>query len=84
MQGNYYGISVLEKVNNQWIFRNKISGFDYSSKYFEITNSNEVYVSHEYKGVFRFQLDKDLFGTKGFETYKSPMKGKKCRLNEIQ
>jgi hypothetical protein len=24
--GNYYGISVLEKVNNQWRFRNKIAG----------------------------------------------------------
>lgn len=83
LQGNYYGISVLEKVNNQWIFRNKISGFDYSSKYFEITNSNEVYVSHEYKGVFRFQLDKDLFGTKGFETYKSPMKGKNAGLTKF-
>ena len=38
LQGNYYGISVLQKVNNQWAFRNKISGFDYSliiSKYFE-------------------------------------------------
>jgi hypothetical protein len=30
-------------------FRNKIAGFDYSSKYFEIVN-NEIYVSHEYKG----------------------------------
>jgi hypothetical protein len=32
-------------------FRNKIAGFDYSSKYFEIVNNNEIYVSHEYKGV---------------------------------
>ena len=83
LQGNYYGISVLEKVNNQWIFRNKISGFDYSSKYFEITNSYEVYVSHEYKGVFRFQLDKDLRGTKSFETYKNPSKGKNAGLTKF-
>lgn len=83
LQGNYYGISVLEKVNNQWIFRNKISGFDYSSKYFEITNSNEIYVSHEYKGVFRFQLDKEFRTTRGFETYKSPMKGKNAGLTKF-
>ena len=38
LQGNYSGISVLEKKNNQWSFRNKIAGFDYSSKYFEIAN----------------------------------------------
>jgi hypothetical protein len=44
----------IEKVNNQWRFRNKI-GFDSSARYFEITDALEVYVSHEYKGVFRLQ-----------------------------
>ena len=48
LQGNYYGISVLEKINNRWVFRNKISGFSYSSKHVEITNSHEIYVRHEY------------------------------------
>jgi hypothetical protein len=38
------------KVNNQWRFRNKITGFDSSARYFEITDALEVYVSHEYKG----------------------------------
>ncbi|PKP14918.1 MAG: LuxR family transcriptional regulator, partial [Bacteroidetes bacterium HGW-Bacteroidetes-23] len=38
LQGNYYGISILEKVNNKWQFKNKIKGFDYSSKYFEFTS----------------------------------------------
>ncbi|WP_264565011.1 triple tyrosine motif-containing protein [Flavobacterium sp. N3904] len=80
LQGNYYGISVLERVNNQWVFRNKIKGFDYSSRYFEITNSLEVYVSHEYKGVFRFQLDKGLLKASPFITYSSPTKGKNSSL----
>jgi hypothetical protein len=53
LQGNYYGLSVLSKINNQWTFRNKIAGFDYSSKYFEIMNNLNVFVSHEYKGVYR-------------------------------
>ncbi len=79
-QGNYYGISVLEKVNNQWTFRNKISGFNYSSRYFEINNALEVFVSHEYKGVFRFQLDNSFKKTKGFTTYSSPKKGKNASL----
>ena len=83
LQGNYYGISVLENKNGAWNFRNKISGFDYSSKYFEITNSLEIYVSHEYKGVFRFQLDKDLKGTSHFETYKNPKKGKNSSLTKF-
>ena len=29
LQGNYNGISVLEKKNNNWVFKNKIQGFDY-------------------------------------------------------
>jgi hypothetical protein len=49
----------IGKNQNKWTFRNKISGFDYSSKYFEIVNNNEIYVSHEYKG-FRLQLDNKL------------------------
>ena len=80
LQGNYYGISVLENVNNKWIFRNKISGFDYSSRYFEITNSLDVYVSHEYKGVFRLKLDDKLLKTSKFIAYKSPTKGKNASL----
>ena len=80
LQGNYYGISVLEKVNNQWVFRNKISGFGYSSRYFEVTNSLDVYVSHEYKGVFRLKLDNNLLKTNKFVTYQSPTKGKNASL----
>ncbi|MBP2284567.1 ligand-binding sensor domain-containing protein/DNA-binding CsgD family transcriptional regulator [Flavobacterium sp. CG_23.5] len=83
LQGNYYGISVLEKVNNQWVFRNKIAGFNYSARYFEITNALEVYVSHEYKGVFRLQLDNKLQKTNGFTTYVTPQKGKNASLTKF-
>jgi DNA-binding CsgD family transcriptional regulator len=83
LQGNYYGISVLEKINNQWVFKNKIQGFDYSSRYFEITNNLDVYVSHEYKGIFRLKLDKSLLKTQGFYTYKSPQKGNNASLTKF-
>lgn len=80
LQGNYYGISVLQKVNNQWVFRNKIKGFDYSSKYFEIKKDNEIYVSHEYKGVFRLVCDVKLDNVKAIKTYANPKKGKNACL----
>ena len=32
LQGNYNGLSVLEKINGKWTFKNKIKGFEYSSK----------------------------------------------------
>jgi ligand-binding sensor domain-containing protein/DNA-binding CsgD family transcriptional regulator len=80
LQGNYYGISVLQKINNQWVFKNKIAGFDYSVKSFEITKQLEVYISHEYKGVFRLQLNKELTKTAPFYTYTYPRKGKNASL----
>ena len=83
LQGNYYGISVLEKDNNQWKFRNKIGGFNYSSRYFEITPNLEVYVSHEYKGIFRFKLDNSLSKIKEFHAYSSPKKGKNASLTKF-
>jgi DNA-binding CsgD family transcriptional regulator len=83
LQGNYYGISVLEKINNQWTFRNKVSGFDYSSKCFEITNAFDVYVSHEYKGVFRLKLNNDLQKVSKIDTYSSPQKGKNSSLTKF-
>lgn len=80
LQGNYFGLNVLEKISNHWVFRNKISGFNYSSKYFEITNEKEVYVSHEYKGVFRLQLDNNLRKAKKLWAYTNPQKGKNSSL----
>jgi hypothetical protein len=71
LQGNYYGISVLEKVNNQWRFRNKITGFDSSARYFEITDVSNMNI----KG-FRLQLDNELLKAKSVTVYEQPKKGK--------
>jgi len=73
----------LEKSNNQWKFRNKIEGFNYSSRYFEIMPNLEVYVSHEYKGIFRFKLDNSFSEIKEFYAYASPKKGKNASLTKF-
>ncbi|MBS1534101.1 MAG: LuxR family transcriptional regulator [Bacteroidetes bacterium] len=80
LQGNYYGLSVLEKIGNQWVFKNKIEGFNYSSKYFEIDARNEVYLSHEYKGVFRLTLDSQRTKVLSKFAYQQPPKGKNASL----
>lgn len=59
LQGNYDGLYMLQKVNDVWVFRNKIEGFDLSSKFFEIYN-NQIFVSHEYKGVFKIEVDNNF------------------------
>jgi DNA-binding CsgD family transcriptional regulator len=79
-QGNYFGISVLKKEGNRWVYKNKLRGFDYSSKYFELLPNLDFYVSHEYKGVFRFRADKMLENAKNVFTYVTPQKGKNSSL----
>lgn len=79
LQGNYSGISVLELQNDKWVFKNRIKGFDYSSKYFEILN-NDIYVSHEYKGIYRFKVDKNFTTASNLFEYKEPTKGKNASL----
>lgn len=58
LQGNYNGLNILEKKNG-WQFRNKIAGFDNSSRYFAFLNDSIVFVGHEYKGVYKIIVDKD-------------------------
>lgn len=62
IQGNYKGLNILEKVGDTWLYRNKLEGFEISSRYLEFSNLNEVLVSHEYKGVYKIEID-DAFKT---------------------
>ena len=80
LQGNYNGISVLEKSPSGWSYKNKIEGFNYSSKYFEILNKKNVYVSHEYKGIYTFSMDDLLTKATKVIKFKNPIKGKNACL----
>lgn len=60
IQGNYDGLYVLEKtLENTWNLKNKIEGFDISSRYFEFSGTNTLLISHEYKGVYVLNLNDD-------------------------
>ncbi|PQJ78716.1 helix-turn-helix and ligand-binding sensor domain-containing protein [Polaribacter porphyrae] len=60
LQGNYDGLYVLKKRNNSWYLSHKVEGFSNSSRYFLLIGDNKILVNHEYKGVFKLQLDKEL------------------------
>jgi AraC family chitin signaling transcriptional activator len=62
VQGNYDGLYVLQKEKNTWSMRNKIKGFKNSAKYFIVLENGEIFVSHEYKGVYKLRVD-DSFTT---------------------
>ena len=56
LQGNYDGLHILKKENGQWVYSNKIEGFNISSRFFELID-NRVFVNHEYKGIFKVDVD---------------------------
>ncbi|QLG46210.1 helix-turn-helix and ligand-binding sensor domain-containing protein [Costertonia aggregata] len=56
LQGNYDGLYVLEKTDTSFKLKNKIEGFDNSSRYFEKLGS-KIFVNHEYNGVFELDVD---------------------------
>ncbi|SEP84120.1 regulatory protein, luxR family [Hyunsoonleella jejuensis] len=60
IQGNYDGLYILNKSNGEWRLKHKVKGFNISSRYFEFADTNEIYLSHEYKGVFKLTLSEDL------------------------
>lgn len=60
LQGNYSGFLILENTNGHWQVRNKVDGFENSSRFFEINNQNQVWVNHEYKGVFKLKFNDSL------------------------
>jgi DNA-binding CsgD family transcriptional regulator len=56
LQGNYDGLYVLEEQDEKWQVKNKLQGFDHSARFFEELNG-EIFVNHEYKGLFRVKAD---------------------------
>ena len=81
LQGNYNGLSVLKKTNNTWAFSNKISGFENSSRYFEILTDTTIAVTHEYKGVYQLETDKNHIKTVNI-TIDENLRGKKSSLTK--
>ncbi|GAA4268802.1 triple tyrosine motif-containing protein [Hyunsoonleella aestuarii] len=80
IQGNYKGLNILQRVNGVWGFRNKVEGFNISSRYFELADNNEIFVNHEYKGVFRLKTDEQLHNVISFYKDSLVQKGKYSSL----
>jgi ligand-binding sensor domain-containing protein len=80
MQGNFDGLYILEKKQGEWTLRNKIEGFDISSKFFEFAKPHRVLVSHEYKGVYEVEVDSAFAKAKSFKINASVDKGEHAGL----
>lgn len=74
LQGAYAGFYMLQREGDSWVLRNKLEGFNISSKDFALDGST-IYVSHEYKGVFKIELNEDLTTAKNVTLLKKLGKG---------
>ncbi|HEA28597.1 MAG TPA: hypothetical protein ENH91_01145 [Leeuwenhoekiella sp.] len=83
LQGNYDGLYVLKKNNGNWQMRNKLKGFDISSRFFEITAAGNLLVSHEYKGVFLLEVDKDFDRVVDYKPLHNAAAGLKSSLSSF-
>lgn len=82
LQGHYSGMSIIEKQNGVWQLRNKLKGFQNSARFFELINPKEVFVNHEYKGVYKLVFDDDYQNFKENILLSSVEKGKGSGLTK--
>lgn len=59
IQGNYSGLTILEKKDGDWRFRNRLEGFDISSRFFEFLSPHRIITIHEQKGIYWLAIDSD-------------------------
>lgn len=70
IQGHYNGISFLRKNANKLEPLPMVPAFPHSSKFIELDDKNQVWISNEHKGVFRMSFNDSLSGIKEIENYK--------------
>jgi len=75
LSGNYDGLYLYKLRNRSWTLEKKITGFDISAQYFEFIDSTSILVNHEYKGVYKLNLNEQLSHVSTFEIIKSAEKG---------
>lgn len=73
LQGNFNGLSVLQKSRGKWIFKNSIEGFDISSRFIEFIGATKVVVNREFKGIYELDFDKGF--TKVIDIKNEPSQG---------
>ena len=59
LAGTYNGLHLFDITQANLRYVGQVNNFPISSRYFEVLNSHELLVSHEYKGVFKVLLNDD-------------------------
>lgn len=69
LSGTYQGLCRFEKLDGKWSFKNKLPGFEESSRYMEWDDSVNLWVSHGYRGVFKLRFSKDFSAVTQVDTF---------------
>ncbi|MBV4357956.1 ligand-binding sensor domain-containing protein [Pinibacter aurantiacus] len=70
IQGTYVGLLLYKKdKTGQWIFSNKIEGFNEASRYVEEDNKGQLWVGHTYNGLYKLTLTDDLTKVASIKSY---------------
>ena len=80
IQGDYNGLSVLEKTDNSWKLKNKITGLNISSNQFEILSDSLIFVNHEIDGLYKLTVNADFTNITKFKIENSVPGGLKTGL----
>lgn len=67
--GGYNGMYLLKKINNSWVYQNKIKGFEESSRVIETDKNGDFWIAHGYKGIFKLQFNKTFDAVSKVEFY---------------
>ena len=82
LQGNYNGLSLLERKGTRWTYRNKIKGFDISSRFYHQIG-DRILVNHELRGLYELSLNHDMSFVSKVKSVTPPPKGKGSNILEF-
>ena len=54
--GQYKGMSILSKLPGGWEVSSRFGNYDFSSRYVEFVSDSLLLVNHEYKGVYKLEV----------------------------
>lgn len=57
IQGTYTGLAVYRKEQGTWVLDHRIAGFSHPSKYMEFDPQGNLWVSRQYRGLYRLRLN---------------------------
>lgn len=58
--GTYYGLEIYERESGGWKFKNRIKGFNESSRVLEVDQDNNIWICHGNKGLFKVRLNEKM------------------------